>query len=406
MSLEMPHNGQNEAPTSSAALRAMRLERTLAALLSHGALSRTELAEITGYSRSSMTATIRELMTAGFVRETGLSESTGGRRRTILQFNRPGVYLSLVSVEGLYLTVSQIDMLGTVQAQLRRRLDRDEPLASLEAALRALHEVVEQPSRCVVVSLPGVVSAEGEVSLAPALGLAPVRGLRDALGSALGLPVLVENDVNLLVLGESAAGAAQMVDDVVLLYVGEGIGAALLFGGRVHRGATGSAGEVGFLPWEGVMPASTSSVGPLEANWSANALAQCAAALGIEAEDRSILAALQASSLPEAAALLEGAVAAWAYAAVVNACIVNPELVVFAGEAVHLPAAAQAELAARVKAAAPAPVEVAFARLGDRAIAQGAIAFIETRPRLVFAFDEEEVPGLSGDGSWQERGTD
>lgn len=396
-------NGLNEAPTSSAALRAIRLESAAAALLAHGPLSRTELAEITGYSRSSMTATIRELMAGGFVKETGQEESTGGRRRTIVTFDRPAVHLSLVSVEGPHVSVSQIDLLGGIEAQLRRTLNRDDPLSTIVAALTALDAASEHTSRCVVVSLPGVVSAEGDVSLAPALGASLTVRLRDALSEATGLPVLVENDVNLLALGESASGAAREHDDVALIYVGEGIGSALLLGGRIHRGATGSAGEVGFLPWERTMPSASDTVGPLEARWSITALMAQASALGIECTEHTVIPLLAASQDADALALLAGAVEAWAYAAVVTAYIMNPALVVFAGEAVHLPAPARAALARRVTEAVPAPLEVRFAQLGEGAIAQGAIAHIETRPRLVFALDDDQSP--DGKGAAAERGS-
>ncbi|QIK73574.1 ROK family transcriptional regulator [Propioniciclava coleopterorum] len=398
-------SGLNEAPTSSAALRALRLESAAAALLAHGPLSRTELAEITGYSRSSMTATIRELIAGGFVKETGHEESTGGRRRTIVQFDRRAVHLSLVSIEGVHVLVSQIDLVGSVEAQLRRRLNHDDPLSTIIEALRALHAASEHASRCVVVSLPGVMSAEGDVSLAPALGASMTVRLRDALGEAIGLPVLVENDVNLVALGESTAGAARDHSDVVLIYVGDGIGSALLLDGRIHRGATGSAGEVGFLPWDKVMPSASAAVGPLEARWAVGALVTRAAELGIDCTDHTVVAELAASEDPDARALLEGAVEAWAYAAVVTAYIMNPALVVFAGEAVHLPKAARAALAGRVTAAVPAPIKVRFAHLGEGAIAQGAIAHIETRPRLVFALDVPFDQAPDGKGAATEGGT-
>lgn len=387
-----PGAGLNEAPTSNALLRALRLESVAGALLTHGSLSRTELAQITGYSRSSMTATIRELLAGGLVKETGHEESTGGRRRTIVQFDRSAVHLSLIAVEGGHLVVSQIDLLGRVEAQLRRRLNHDDPLGTILGALEALHGASEHASRCVVVSLPGVVSAEGDVSLAPALGASMTVRLRDALSEAVGLPVLVENDVNLLALGESAAGSARDVDDVVLIYIGDGIGSALLLGGRFHRGATGSAGEVGFLPWDRVMPSADAATGPLEVNWAIPALTARARALGLDHADQPVLAALAAAEEPAAAALLQGAIEAWAYAAVVTAAIINPAVVVFAGEAVHLPPSARADLAGRVTAAVPAPVEVRFAELGTGAIAHGAIAHIEARPRLVIALDEPDDP--------------
>lgn len=76
-------------------------------------------------------------------------------------------------------------------------------------------------------------------------------GLLDRLTEALGAPVAIENDVNLAAVAEQALGSAQGCSDFVLLWAEEGIGAAIVLGGRLHRGHTGGAGEVGYMPVPG-----------------------------------------------------------------------------------------------------------------------------------------------------------
>ena len=71
------------------------------------------------------------------------------------------------------------------------------------------------------------------------------------LSEAVGVPVEGENDVNLAAVAEREVGRAVGVDDFVLLWAEEGLGAAIVIDGRLHRGATGGAGEVGFLPLPG-----------------------------------------------------------------------------------------------------------------------------------------------------------
>src|SRR5204862_5647988 len=71
------------------------------------------------------------------------------------------------------------------------------------------------------------------------------------LAEALGVPVEGENDVNLAAVAEREVGRAAGVDDFVLLWAEEGLGAAIVIDGRLHGGATGGAGEVGFLPLPG-----------------------------------------------------------------------------------------------------------------------------------------------------------
>lgn len=381
---------------ANGAQRLRRLESVVSALLEHGTMSRTELAELTGYSQSSMTSSIRRLIRLGHVTEIGHGRSTGGRRRTLLEFDRRSVLLMLLSVDAGNLVARQVDLAGTVHVQVRRRLDPSQPLNSVLSAIEALQGAAEERSTCVVISLPGVVSAEGDVSLAPALGQPTARRMQDVVAEATGLHTIGENDVNLLALGEAEDGAAREGDDFGLIYVGEGIGGALVLGRRVHRGVTGSAGEIGFLPWNGMSGAADgsagedNSVGPLERDWSVPALCAKAEAIGVDAGAQHIVTALEQSDLPAAQRLLEGAMDAWGYAAVVLTCVVNPGRIVFAGDAAHLGEASRRALIEKVLAASPSPVETCFAELGERAIVSGAIAHLCNAP-WIFLPDEEEL---------------
>jgi len=381
---------------ASGAQRLRRLESVVSALLEHGTMSRTELAETTGYSQSSMTASIRHLIQHGHVIETGRGRSTGGRRRTLLEFDRRSVLLMLLSIDSGHVVARQVDLAGTVHVQVRRSLDPEQPLTSIVAAIEALQAVAEEQSTCAVISLPGVVSAEGEVSLAPALGQPTARRMQDVVAEASGLHTIGENDVNLLALGEAEDGAARDGDDFGLIYVGEGIGGALILDGSVRRGATGSAGEIGFLPWagaeaiDGARAGSGSSVGPLESDWSVPALRAKVEAIGIDPGNQHVVSALEDGDTPEARDLLERALDAWAYPAVVLTCVVNPGRIVFAGDAAHLGPPSRTALAERVLAGSPSPVAIRFAELGERALVSGAIAHLRNAP-WIFLPEEDDA---------------
>src|SRR5690625_1515348 len=122
---------------ASGAQRLRRLESVVSALLEHGTMSRTELAETTGYSQSSMTASIRHLIQHGHVIETGRGRSTGGRRRTLLEFDRRSVLLMLLSIDSGHVVARQVDLAGTVHVQVRRSLDPEQPLTSIVEIGRA-----------------------------------------------------------------------------------------------------------------------------------------------------------------------------------------------------------------------------------------------------------------------------
>jgi glucokinase len=108
---------------------------------------------------------------------------------------------------------------------------------------------------CAGVSAPGPIDAAGERLLhppnLPGWGDVPVRRI---LADALGMPVHVENDANAAALAEWRFGAGRGFDDVVYLTASTGIGAGLVLGGRLHRGHSGNAGEIGHAPveWEGI----------------------------------------------------------------------------------------------------------------------------------------------------------
>ncbi|RMI32080.1 ROK family protein, partial [Actinomadura harenae] len=101
----------------------------------------------------------------------------------------------------------------------------------------------------VVVGIPGAVNpATGRLGYAAHLPGWHVPGITAHLAAGLGVPVEIENDVNLGALAETASGQAADVRDFALLWVGDGIGMAVVLDGRPHRGATGGAGEIGYMP--------------------------------------------------------------------------------------------------------------------------------------------------------------
>jgi predicted NBD/HSP70 family sugar kinase len=121
---------------------------------------------------------------------------------------------------------------------------------TVEQACAAAGVDVTQLSALVIGS-PGVVDPRtGDPQLAVNLP-AWHEGALDAIKSAWHTPVVIENDVNLAAMAEQADGAAAGSGDFVLVWLGVGVGLATMLGGRLHRGTTGAAGEIGYLPVHG-----------------------------------------------------------------------------------------------------------------------------------------------------------
>ncbi|NEB82328.1 ROK family protein, partial [Streptomyces sp. SID14478] len=180
-----------------------------------------------------------------------------------------------------------------------------------------------------VIGTPGAIDPHsGQLRYAPHLPGWHSRTLRHELTEVLGTPVSIENDVNLAALAEQYAGAAQDHDDFVLAYVDEGVGAAIVLGGVLLRGATGGAGEIGYMPLPGAplarggdsVLARTDAGGGFQSLVAAPAVRQLAGGIKDLGE-----ALAQEHVLDEVARRL-----ATGLAAVV--AVVDPELVVLSGQ--------------------------------------------------------------------------
>src|SRR5258708_31070290 len=103
--------------------------------------------------------------------------------------------------------------------------------------------------RSIVMATPGVVNPKsGAIEMAPNITGLDHLNVVGLLGEKLGSPVVLENDINLALLGEIWHGCAQNVDNVAFLALGSGVGLGLYVNGRLVRGENGAAGEIGYLP--------------------------------------------------------------------------------------------------------------------------------------------------------------
>lgn len=337
-------------------------------------LSRAELTELTGLSPATLTPLVRTLIAEGYLIERGPGASRAGRPRAMLEFNPRAELVAAVSLEPSRISCEIADSDGTVVAHRTVRLAGD----IIDTICRSVPELAGDglPAlRGVAIAAPGV-SSGGAVRLAPSVGLVEGRPIGEAVQRRLGVPVVVDNDVNLMAAGEHAAGAGSDVADLLLLHVADGIGAGLVLDGQVRRGAGGAAGEVGFLPLD---PADRGhdGIGPFEARWSENAIAERMVALAPGRRPDAPVAALVelARTDERAAAYLDEVLAAWSRLIVSCVCVTDPGRVLLSGAATQLDDAAVDRLQGMVAAAAPSPTEVRRAVLGDRAVLHGAVSY-------------------------------
>ena len=217
--------------------------------------TRAELIAATGLSAPTVGSLVSHLIRSGVVRELGTGPSRGGRRPSFMEFNARHGYVAGIDLGPTRTRLSVADLRGEPLAHrivpTPAGIGPEALLSRLATSVRALMKETEAPPErllAVTCGAPGVVDYErGVVILAPNLVGWSNVAVRDILERALEAPVVVENDVNLAVLGEHWRGAARGHDTCVFLFVGTGIGAGVLIDGELHRGHHFMAGEIAVM---------------------------------------------------------------------------------------------------------------------------------------------------------------
>ena len=245
-----------------------------------GPVSRAELGEAVHLSRSKLAVELDRLTEIGLVESPGLAASRGGRRSAIVGLASGlrflGIDIGATSVD-VAVTDGQLRVLEQVSETSDVRQGPDVVLAvvlDLVGKLRA--DGVANEFHGAGVGVPGPVSFRDGMPVAPPImpgwNQFPVRSV---LAQHLGCPVLIDNDVNIMALGEMHAGLARTVADLLFIKVGTGVGCGIVVGGAVYRGVSGSAGDIGHIRIDDEGPVcACGNVGCLEAHFSGAALAR------------------------------------------------------------------------------------------------------------------------------------
>lgn len=253
--------GRSPAPHHAAPRRATAPllkdlnERTvLEAIRSGSPISRAEISRRAGISKPTVSLALQSLLTTGLVRET--SHDTGGPSYGALFFepvDEAALVLG-VDVGARFLRGALCDLGGAVRARHDVELSVADA-ATVLAAVTGLRDTLVAAAGLsgdlidgAIVGVPGVVNtSSGRLELAANVPGLEGTAFGDELEHQLGLPVHIDNDINLAALGEQWRGVARGVDDFAFLSVGTGLGAGLVLHGELHRGRNGAAGEVDFV---------------------------------------------------------------------------------------------------------------------------------------------------------------
>jgi predicted NBD/HSP70 family sugar kinase len=302
-------------PGTPSLLRELNDRAALDLLLPGTPLTRTQISEQTRVSKVTVAQMLTRLEERGLVAVVGQQEGGRGPNAALYSVVPSSAYVAGLYVEMDLVSAGVADVTGRVVAEVSVNPNgAPNPVELVRSAVdRACRTAGVEMSRlsAFVIGSPGVVNPRtGDPQLA--INLPDWHeGVLDSLRGALHRPVIIENDVNLAALAERSVGAARDLGDFVLVWMGIGLGMAAFLGGKVHRGAVGAAGEIGYLPVPGAPmqedvqhPAS----GGLQSLVGANVVRMLAGVFGFAAPtaEEAVSAAVQAAAGPANGAASNG----------------------------------------------------------------------------------------------------
>ncbi|GAA1735928.1 ROK family transcriptional regulator [Aeromicrobium alkaliterrae] len=347
--------------------------------------TRAELADTTGLARSTVAARIDVLMRLGLVAPFGDARSTGGRPPALFALNPAAKVVVGVDVGATHVRAVLADLSGTILGEEAADLQvSDGPDVVLgwigDAAGRLTTLAPAAQLAAVGIGLPGPVEHSTGRPISPPIMPGWDRfDVVEHVRRSTGVPVLVDNDVNIMALGERRAHLSD-VDDLVLIKVATGIGAGIVSGGQLQRGAQGTAGDLGHVrvARAGDVTCRCGNTGCLEALAAGPALAESLRKRGVPARSGQDVVDLVRAGDAAAIAVVRdaGRDIGEVVATMVN--LVNPSVVVIGGQLAgageHLLAGIREVVYLRSLPLATAQLRIESSRAGGEAGVLGAVA--------------------------------
>ncbi len=221
----------------------------------HKQISRSQLADMTAMSNTTVGKIVKELLQDGFIHEVGHVEGDVGRRATLLELNPYGALIVGVEIDLTSVQIAIVTLDGLVMDKIQFAFDiKGRPNVILDKVADGIMILLQQltPDNrekviAIGVSMPGLVSwPEGKVSMVPQFRWNDVQ-VKSYLEEKLPLQVYVDNHVRSILLAERLFGTLNTTRHAVCMYVGSGVGGAVMTNGDIVRGVGNTLGEIGHL---------------------------------------------------------------------------------------------------------------------------------------------------------------
>ncbi|MFI7419020.1 ROK family protein [Nonomuraea sp. NPDC049684] len=372
-------------------LRVLNERRLLDQLHEHGPASRADLAKSTGLSKPTVSAALAGLAEDGLVHLVGEVSGRPGPVSSLYDVNAASTHVAGIDIGRDWIRVAVADLRGAFAGRTdgRNTARTSAELAALVGELAGAAareaEVEWRSITCAVVGSPGVYDpVRGGLDFAPNLPGPP--DLADRLHAALGVDLVIENDINLAAVGEHAHGAGRGKANFALVSIGTGVGMGIVINGELYVGARGAAGEVSYIPAADdpltgppAQDADPFTHGATEAATSAPGVVRAARAAGLELETAREVFAAAAEGNEAARSVVEAEGRRIGGLLVAVAAVLDPEVIVLSGGVGRNLDLLGASVERRIAELGPLRPRVVASALGDSGVLLGAVAHAKSR---------------------------
>ncbi|USK36556.1 ROK family transcriptional regulator (plasmid) [Bacillus sp. F19] len=324
-------------------LRELNRNLILQELRSHPLQSRAALSKKTKLSRPSVSELVKEMIKEGLIREVGIGNSTssGGRKPILLEYNAQSNFVvGSIFQDGL-MKVTLADMDGNLIKTLSEFITMPANDSAIFNAVDSLltkiitsFAISKNQILGMVIGVPGITTETGEgIGFSPGLSWSDTDVVK-AFEEHIGVPVVIDNDVNLMALGEFHKGLGVKYQNTIYLFAGNGIGSAIILNGEFIRGAHKAAGEIGYMLIGDTLN-KKKDMGVFESNYGSTRLLQRMESIGLPVDySKRAITQLQSFSSQHSTArdLLNELLKNWTTAIVNLASILDPELIILSGD--------------------------------------------------------------------------
>ncbi|WP_346206480.1 ROK family transcriptional regulator [Caldifermentibacillus hisashii] len=343
--------------------------------------SRADLSKRTKLSKPAVSEIVKELIEEGLVIEIGLGPSSGGKKPILLEYNSKANYVLGVLVEDdkIFITVGDMngELVDITQLTFTPPTEGSMIVSLIENGVRKIlnsQKIKIDKVLGMTVGISGIsVDPNQKIDYSPSIDWGDIN-LKDMLSKKLDMQIIIENDVNLMTIGEYYKGSGFNIPNLVYLFIGNGIGSGIIINGQFYKGSHTAAGEIGYM-FIGNESNFRQNMGIFEATYGRFGISEMLKQEYLEfKQDDSLIQVMQAHDHNlKIKEILNEVIKEWAKAAVNIISILDPEMVILSGELEYMNEESFNLFKSIVENYVPKLPDLKITKLGSKAGLYGAV---------------------------------